>query len=240
MSGISVILPVCRNADTLVELHARLVAALHTEDAPLELIFVNDACPAGSATPLAQLARDGRVRVLTHERNQGQRLAVWHGLEQARGDVIVTMDADLQDPPEAIPGMLCAMRDAHAGAVFAGRRGEYQGRLRMATSRLFKKAVHRMTGLPPDAGAFLAMTREARDRIFQLEVASPYLPALLCASGVKLISIPVERDPRKTGASAYSEWARFRMAWSGLRAAWKARRKRPIAEAPGPRENRSR
>ena len=71
------------------------------------MIFVDDACPAGSGAVLDQLARgDARVRVIRHERNQGQRLAVWHGLEAARGEIVITMDADLQDPPEAIPPLL--------------------------------------------------------------------------------------------------------------------------------------
>jgi polyisoprenyl-phosphate glycosyltransferase len=225
MTRVSVILPVYRNADTVVELHARLTRALEGEG-ELELIFVNDACPGGSGPVLAQLAaRHPEVRLFTNERNQGQRLAVWRGVREARGDLIVTMDADLQDPPEAVPVLLRALRESGAGAVFAGRRGEYQSAMRMATSRLFKRVVHGLTGLPPDAGAFLAMTREARDRIVKLEVASPYLPALLCGTRMRLISIPVERAERKSGTSAYSEWARLRMAWTGLAAAWKVRRR---------------
>ena len=107
MSGISVVLPVYRNAEVLAALHARLVRVLEGEAAELEMIFVDDACPAGSGAVLDQLARrDTRVRVIRHERNQGQRLAVWHGLEAARGEIVITMDADLQDPPEAIPLLL--------------------------------------------------------------------------------------------------------------------------------------
>ena len=111
MSGISVVLPVYRNAEVLAALHARLVRALEGEAAELEMIFVDDACPAGSGAVLDELARrDARVRVIRHERNQGQRLAVWHGLEAARGAIVITMDADLQDPPEAIPLLLGELR----------------------------------------------------------------------------------------------------------------------------------
>ncbi len=227
MSGISVVLPVYRNAEVLVALHARLVRVLVGEAAELEMIFVDDACPAGSGAVLEELARrDTRVRVIRHERNQGQRLAVWHGLEAARGEIVITMDADLQDPPEAIPLLFGELRSTGAGAVFAGRRGEYQGRLRMATSRLYRSVLQAATGIPGDAGAYVAMTREALDRILPIAMASPYLPALLASTGLPVRSIPVEREVRPAGKSAYSEWARLRLAYHGLSAAWKLKRRR--------------
>jgi len=103
MNGISVVLPVYRNAEVLVALHARLIRVLEAEAAGFELIFVDDACSAGSGAVLEGLARqDARVQIIRHERNLGQRLAVWHGLEAARGGVVIAMDAGLQDPPEAI------------------------------------------------------------------------------------------------------------------------------------------
>ena len=191
------------------------------------MIFVDDACPAGSGAVLDQLARqDARVRVIRHERNQGQRLAVWHGLEAARGEIVITMDADLQDPPEAIPLLLGELRATGAGAVFAGRRGAYQGRLRMATSRLYRRVLQAATGIPGDAGAYVAMTREALDRILPIPMASPYLPALLASTGLPVRSVPVEREVRPAGKSAYSEWARLRLAYHGLSAAWKLKRRR--------------
>ena len=173
---------------------------LEAEAAELELIFVDDACPAGSGAVLDELARqDARVRVIRHERNQGQRLAVWHGLEAARGEIVITMDADLQDPPEAIPLLLAELRATGAGAVFAGRRGEYQGRLRMATSRLYRRVLQAADRDPGDAGAFVAMTRDALDRILPISMPSPYLPALLASTGLPVRSIPVARDTAARG-----------------------------------------
>ena len=226
MSGISVVLPVYRNAEALAALHARLIAALEAEAAELELIYVDDACPAGSGAVLGELARrDARVRVIRHARNQGQRLAVWHGLEAARGAIIITMDADLQDPPEAIPMLLVELRSTGAGAVFAGRRGTYQGSLRMTTSRLYRSVLQALTGIPGDAGAFVAMTRDALDGILPISMPSPYLPALLASTGLPVRSIPVARELRQAGESAYSEWARLRLACRSLSAAWKLKRR---------------
>ena len=226
MIEISVVLPVYRNRDTLEALHGRLAATLEPHGANLEFIFVNDACPSGSAEVLVRLARlDSRVRLLTHERNLGQRLAVWHGLAAARGELIVTMDADLQDRPESIPLLLNRLRAGGVGAVFAGRRGEYQGRLRMVASRGFKALLSRLTGLPADAGTFVVLTRDARDRMLRIEAPSPHLPALLRATGVRLASVGLEREPRRSGESAYSEWTRITLAWKDLVTAWQMRRR---------------
>lgn len=221
---ISVVLPVYRNAESLVELSRRLLRALEPEGTALELIFVNDACPAGSADVLAGLASaEPRVRVITNGRNQGQRLAVWRGLVSAHGHLIVTMDADLQDRPEDVPLLVREIHDGHFDAVFAARRGEHPDRSRQLSSRIFKRLRSVLTGVPADAGTFLAMTREARDRISHFETASPCLPVLLAAAGLRLGSVAVTRDPRPAGKSAYSHWMRVRLAWKDLRAAWKVR-----------------
>jgi polyisoprenyl-phosphate glycosyltransferase len=226
MNGVSVVLPVYRNAEELAELHARLIRVLATEADWFEMIFVDDACPAGSGVVLDQLAgEDERVRVIRHDRNLGQRMAVWHGLRAARGEIVITMDADLQDPPEAIPHLLAELRSTGAAAVFAGRRGEYQGSLRMASSRFYRSVLHEFTGIPADAGAFLVMKRAALDLILPIALPSPYLPALLASTRLPVRSIPVVRDTRPTGKSAYSGWARLRLACSGLVAAWKLNRR---------------
>ena len=93
----------------------------------------------------------------------------------------------------------------------------------MATSRLYRSVLQALTGIPGDAGAYVAMTRGALDRILPISMPSPYLPALLASTGLPVRSIPVERDTRPAGKSAYSEWARLRLAYSGLsRMAWNA------------------
>ena len=124
MSLVSVVVPVYRNAATLRELHARLGDALPELDRR-ELIFVNDGCDDGSGVVLGELAQaDRTVVVVELEANRGQHTAVLAGLERSRGEWTVVLDADLQDPPEAIPALLAAAA-AETDAVFAGRRGGY-------------------------------------------------------------------------------------------------------------------
>ncbi|MBI4893819.1 MAG: glycosyltransferase family 2 protein [Acidobacteria bacterium] len=212
--------PVYRNADTLRELHQRLERALAGLTTSYEIVFVNDGCPAGSGAVLRQLeAEDSHVRVIDLERNEGQHRAVRHGLRAARGKTVVVLDADLQDPPEVIPILVGELWRGPARAVFAGRRGEYQAATRMATSRVFKYLMHCLTGVPRDAGSQVAMAREVVDRLLLFPVQEPYTLALIGSVGLPMISVPMARPARPAGCSAYTERARLRLAWSGLKIA---------------------
>lgn len=135
---ISVVVPVYCNADTVSALRERLRQVLESEPLSYEILFVNDACPAESLMALRGLAEgDAAVRVVPLERNVGQHRAVLIGLAQTRGRHVVVMDADLQDPPEAIPEMRRTLMRGY-DAVFAGRRGRYESTGRLVTSRVFK------------------------------------------------------------------------------------------------------
>jgi len=221
MAELSVILPVYRTATAIPELHRRLAETLQGRD--FELIFVDDACPEGSAAVLARIA-DPRVVTVTHAANRGQRQAVLSGLRAARGTTIVIMDADLQDEPEDIPRLLAVLRPGQIEAVFAGRRGDYQAASRMWTSRLFKRLMHRLTGVPADAGSFVAMTRRMAGAVLRLATGQrPYMLALIGATRLPVCSVATRRAVRPAGTSAYSEWRRLRFALSGLRAALELR-----------------
>jgi polyisoprenyl-phosphate glycosyltransferase len=198
------VLPVHRNRPTLVELHRRLTAALARLSRPYELIFVDDACPEGSGEVIAGLAeRDPKVRWTSHPLNVGQQRAAWLGLSAARGDWAIVMDADLQDPPEAIPALLSAATPG-VDAVLAAWRGSYEGRGRLFTSRAFKILREKLTGYPRDAGMFLALRRPLVDEILRHDVPHPFLPSLVGLSGRPFVTVPVERSPRPEGGSAYS------------------------------------
>ena len=163
--GVSVVVPVYRNAGTLVELHRRLDRALSTER-NLHFVFVDDACPDGSAAVLDRLAEiDPRVRVVRHDSNAGQHRAVLSGLRVARGAWAVIMDADLQDPPEAVPLLLRCGREEGAEVVFGTRRGRYEGLGRTVSGRLYRRALARMLDLPHGAGTFCALDEAVVRRV---------------------------------------------------------------------------
>jgi glycosyltransferase involved in cell wall biosynthesis len=206
---VSVVLPVYRNRATLDELHRRLSTALDGASLSYELIFVDDACPEGSGAAIAELAaRDPHVRRISLARNVGQQRAAWLGLSAARGAWTVVMDADLQDPPEAIPVLLSAGMPG-TDAVLAAWRGRYEGKGRLVTSRVFKILREKLTKYPRGAGMFLALRQPLVEEIMRHDVPHPFLPSLVGLSGRRFITVPVERAARTGGGSAYTRAARL-------------------------------
>ena len=232
---LSIVMPVYRNAATLRELHSRLSRAMRTQRLDYELIFVNDACPENSLAVLIELAQsDPQTAVVALERNVGQQRAVMAGLRLARGASVVVMDADLQDPPEAIPGLLRELQSGYA-AVFAGRRGAYESPFRLLTSRVFKRMQSWLSGVPPDAGLFVVMRRDMVERLLAFDAPRPFLVPMIGCTGLPLASTPVLRAARPSGVSAYSTWKRLKIACLSLgwTVVWRLRAGRGTPRAGG-------
>ncbi|MBI5419764.1 MAG: glycosyltransferase [Deltaproteobacteria bacterium] len=233
---ISVVVPVYRNADSLRELHGRLRRVMESKGFRYEMIFVDDGCPDGSPAVLEEMASaDPGVAVLSLGRNLGQHRAVLAGLRRARGNAIAVMDADLQDPPEAIPALLEKLGEGFAG-VFAGRRGRYESPLRLLTSFLFKGLLHLLCGVPRDAGMYVVMSREMAARLLSIDARRPFVIAMIGCAGLPVASIPVERSVRRSGTSAYSSWKRFKTGCLAVR--WVLSRKRDDLRNRGKRMGR--
>ncbi|MGY1681870.1 glycosyltransferase [Geodermatophilus sp. SYSU D01176] len=206
MSRVAVVVPVYRNAATLPALVDRLGAALAGRDWRVRLVV--DACPAGSADVARRLAGP-QVGVTVLEVNGGQHAALRRGLaDEPEADVWVCMDADLQDPPEAVPRLLDRLARGDVAAVFAGRRGAYESWLRRSTGGVHRRVAALLTGLPPDAGAFLALCPAVRSAV----LAAPDAPSVVLAVGLArqpVTSVPVARDVRPEGRSAWTARARL-------------------------------
>ncbi len=212
---VSIIIPVYKNAETVSILRDRL-AAVFDRSCSYELLFVNDACPENSLQVLRKLeVSDERIRVLDLNENVGQHQAVLTALSRAQGKRIIIMDADLQDPPEAIPAMLQKLEEGFA-VVFAGRRGLYESSRRLLTSRIFKYLLHLLCAVPKDAGMFMVMNSRMKDRLLACRwPAKPFVVAMVGCMRLPVISIPVIRSRRPGGGSAYNFVGRLR---SGCRA----------------------
>jgi hypothetical protein len=140
--------------------------------------------------------------------------------------VWVCMDADLQDPPEAVPALLDRLAVGDVAGVFAGRRGAYETLGRRLTGTLHRRVLAALTGLPPDAGAFLAMDARLRDGVLAA-VTRAGAPSVVVAAATTrwaLTSVPVERATRSEGTSSWSHRTRLRQATRTL--AWAGRRRR--------------
>ena len=229
-----VVVPVYRNASTLEALVERLAPALAGRDWRLRLVV--DASPDDSAAVARRLAgRDPRVSVTELGVNVGQHKALERGLDdEGAADAWVCLDADLQDPPEAVPLLLDRLAAGDVEAVFAGRRGTYSTPLRRWTGAAHRAVVGALTGLPADAGAFLAITPRARAAV--LSARAPSLVVAIGAARLSVTSVGVQRAPRTVGGSAWTSRARLglslrSLAWlvsapsAGPRAWWSSRRR---------------
>jgi polyisoprenyl-phosphate glycosyltransferase len=226
VTRVSVVVPVYGNADTLRPLAERLAAALEGRTWRLRLVV--DASPDGSdAVAGALVADDPRVVATFLTVNVGQHAALAEGLAaEPDADAWVCLDADLQDPPEAVPLLLDRLAAGDVGAVFAGRRGRYESAARRMTGSAHRWMAARITGLPPDAGAFLAMGPAVRDAVLTA-VADEDAPSVVLGvarARVPVTSVPVERDRRPVGSSAWTGRARLRQSARSL--TWALRHRR--------------
>lgn len=218
MSRVSIVVPMHATGAYLDELLTRIADTV--PDA--EVVLVDDACPDGSGA--AALALAGRLpgrmrcRLVSVRPGVGQHSAVLLGLAETTAPVSVVMDADLQDPPEAIPVLVDALASGVAQVVAAGRRGRYESRGRLVSGRWHRRALHVASGgrVPRDAGMFLAMTSSARDAVLALnDPVAPLLPALMRA-GMRIRTVPVVRAARTGGGSATTGGVRVRTSVRGL------------------------
>ena len=221
LSPVAVVTPVYGNASTLADLAGRMAAAL--VDRPWTLRFVVDASPDDSlAVATALAAADSRLSVTALTRNVGQNRALLAGLAaEEEAGAWVCLDADLQDPPEAVPLLLDRLAEGDVGAVFAGRRGAYESAGRRLTGTVHRAAMARLTGLPADAGAFVAI--DAATRRGLVAASPPGIVAGIGAAGAQCASVPVVRAIRPTGGSAWTSTARLRHSAHSLVWAWRAR-----------------
>ncbi len=227
MTRVCVVTPVYKNEATLRALAGRVEEALAGRSWKLRLVV--DGSPDGSLAVARELeAGDDRIAVTDLSVNVGQHRALARGLsDEPDADAWVCLDADLQDPPEAIPLLLDHLARLPFGAVFAGRRGRYERGGRLVTARLHRVALSWITGLPADAGAFVVLGPAARAAVLRLD--APSVVAAIGLSGLTVASVPVERAERPSGSSAWTSAARLRQSSKTL--AW-ALRARLSGQAP--------
>ena len=218
---VSVVVTLLNEAATLAELYRRACAALEAAGYPFELIFVDDGSTDGSFDLLAGLhEQDERVRVVRFKRSFGQHPAMHAGLARARGDVVVTMDADLQNAPEDIPRLVAAVEDG--ADVASGRRAVRQDSWgRTLPSRLINGMLRRFTGAEiADFGcAFNAYRRGSVEPMLGAIGKQKFTKALVLSGGARVVEVDVAHAPRE-GASRYGPLRLTRLALHVLAGFW--------------------
>ena len=201
---LSVVAPMYEEEDTVDPFTERVAAALGHLN--YELILVNDGSKDGTRDAMARAAaRDPRVKVVSLARNFGHQPALTAGLEHARGDAIVMLDGDLQDPPEVIPEMLEQWRKG-IDVVYAVREQRLgETAFKRVTAKGFYKTFRRLTGLnlAVESGDFRLMDRRALDALLEMPERNRFLRGMTVWIGFSQIAVPFVRQERHAGVTKY-------------------------------------
>ena len=212
--ALSVVVPVYNEEAGLPTLFARLYPALDALGVPYEILFVNDGSRDRSAALLADQfrVRPDVTRVVLFNANYGQHMAIIAGFERVRGERVVTLDADLQNPPEEIGKLLAAM-DEGADYVGGVRRTREDAWWRRVASRWMNKVRERITHIRmTDQGCMLrAYSREVADAVAASREVSIYIPALAYTFAHRPVEVEVAHEGRAAGESKYSLYKLIRL-----------------------------
>ena len=204
--ALSVVVPVHNEVESLGELVARVGAVLDALGRRGELILVDDGSSDGTGVVLRRLAaREPRLRIFATRRRRGQTMALKAGLARARGEIVVTLDGDLQNAPEDIPVLLQAL-DAGADLVTGWRRERHDGWFtRRLPSMAANAWIRRLTGVPiHDHGCALkAYRRWLVDALHLYGDHHRLVTGYAALQGARIAEVPVRHAPRRSGRSKY-------------------------------------
>lgn len=216
---LSVVVPVFNEENVLNEFYSRLKTVLQKLALKSEIIFVDDGSKDASAEILNDIKKsDPSVKILRFSRNFGHQIAIKAGIDHALGDAVVTIDADLQDPPEAIGEMIAEWRKGHdvVYAVRAKREGETL--FKKLTAALYYRLLRSLSSvkLPLDTGDFRLMSREVADVIKSVNEKDPYIRGWVAWAASRPKPIQIQRQARFAGETKYSLFKMMRLAANGL------------------------
>jgi polyisoprenyl-phosphate glycosyltransferase len=216
---LSVVVPVYDEAAVLDEFHRRLLAALEPLDCDTEILYVDDGSEDSSVELiLAMRDKDASVGLIELSRNFGKEVALSAGLDSARGDAVVIIDADLQDPPELISRFVEEWQQGYD--VVYGQRSERRGEslLKRATAHAFYRVINSLSdvAIPRDVGDFRLLSRRAVDALISMPERHRYMKGLYAWIGFPQKGIAYVREPRVAGATKWNYWRLWNFALEGI------------------------
>lgn len=203
---ISIVIPVYRSADSLSELYRRLVEVFEAMDESIEMLFIEDCGGDASWKVIQRLAKsDQRVRGLRMSRNYGQHNALLCGIRAAQGEIVVTLDDDLQHPPEELPKLLSKLHEGF-DVVYGPPEREQHGLLRDLASQITKMTLEGAMGAENarKVSALRAFRTELRDAFADYRSPTVNIDVLLTWGSTRFTAVPVQHDARKFGESGYT------------------------------------
>jgi dolichol-phosphate mannosyltransferase len=215
---VSFVIPVYNEEDVLPQLFERMDALLGRLDADSEVILVNDGSADRSLQMIRAKAADPHYHVVDLSRNFGHQIAITAGIDRARGDAIIIMDADLQDPPEVAIDLIRAWREG--AEVVAARRRRRAGEtwFKRASAKMFYRLMSRLSPVrfPQDVGDFRLIDRKVADALRSMNERNRYFRGMVSWVGFRQAEVLYDRQERAAGTSKYSLRAMVMLASNGI------------------------
>ena len=217
---ISVVIPMYYEEEVAQECYERMKEVLiKIPNYDYELIFVNDGSQDNTLSILEQIAaKDTKVKVLSFARNFGHQCAVTAGLKEVTGDVVVIIDADLQDPPELIPEMLKKWEEGNEVVYGKRKTRDGESKFKLMTAKMFYKTLNAFSDvdIPKDTGDFRLVDRKIVDQMNQLPEHNKFLRGLWSWLGYKQYAFEYERTERFAGKTKYPLKKMLKLASDGI------------------------
>lgn len=202
---VAVVIPVYNEEENLPELMRRLMPVMQSMKKSFEIILIDDGSRDNSLEILKGFTQSAQVKVIELVRNYGQHAAILAGFSVADADIIVTMDADLQNPPEEIPKLVKVMEEGNYDVVGSIRKGRKDSLLRILPSRVINMVARKITGVSMrDWGCMLRAYRSnVVSRMIQCHEHATFIPALATVFAKRVTEVEVEHEERYSGKSSY-------------------------------------
>jgi glycosyltransferase involved in cell wall biosynthesis len=215
----SIVAPAYNEEETITEFYDRVRETMDSLGEPWELVLVNDGSTDRTSQIVRQLHdRDPRVCIVDFARNFGHQIAVTAGLDHARGEAVVTIDSDLQDPPRVIPELIARWREGYH--VVYGVRAEREGEtwFKLFTARFFYRLIGALTNveIPMEAGDFRLLDRQVVDDLRRMREHRRFIRAMTSWAGYRQIGVPYQRHARFAGETKYPFHKMFRLALDAI------------------------
>lgn len=216
---LSVVCPAYNEAQNLPPLFAAVSAVLGGLGQPFEFVVVNDGSTDGTLSILRELkSRHTNTTIVDLSRNFGKEIAMTAGLDHARGDAAVILDADLQHPPEVIPQLLEGWSEGYDVVYGIRRSRENEGWLRRSTAHAFYRVMSRFgrVSIPENAGDFRLLSRKAIDAVRALREHHRFMKGVFAWVGFPTKGVPFDVAPRAAGTSSFNLWRLWNFSIEGL------------------------
>jgi dolichol-phosphate mannosyltransferase len=216
---ISIIAPIWNESESLPELYRRIVEVMETSNEAWEFIMVDDGSTDGSTDMIRELRdKDERVRPVIFAKNFGHQIAVTAGLDYSRGDAVVIIDADLQDPPEVILELIAKWREGYEVVYAVRTHREGETFFKKFTAAFFYRFINRVTeiDIPLDTGDFRLMDRKAVEVFNSMREHHRFLRGMSAWVGFRQVGVPYKRAARFAGETHYPLKKMLRLALTAI------------------------